>query len=142
PRPRSSGAKAPTSPTESPSSPPTEALTRRPPALKECRQPPRQPPVPATQQGHSGVTANLKGSWHILTLDRHFQGCDAQRLGNIADGVAVTRTKTTGACVFLSSSRRSMTTRMLPRSCTRPSSCCAHDCRTASVGSELTLSST
>jgi len=37
----------------------------------------------------SGVTANLKGSWHILTLDRHFQGCDAQRLGNIADGVAV-----------------------------------------------------
>jgi hypothetical protein len=37
----------------------------------------------------SGVTANLKGSWHILTLDRHFQGCDAERLGKIADGVAV-----------------------------------------------------
>jgi hypothetical protein len=37
----------------------------------------------------AGVTANLKGSWQILTLDRHFQGCDAQRLGNIADGVAV-----------------------------------------------------
>jgi hypothetical protein len=37
----------------------------------------------------SGVTANLKGSWHILMLDRHFQGCDARRLGNIADGVAV-----------------------------------------------------
>ena len=37
----------------------------------------------------SGVTANLKGSWHILMLDDHFQGCDAQRLGNIADGVAV-----------------------------------------------------
>lgn len=37
----------------------------------------------------SGVTANLKGSWRILTLDRHFQGCDTQRLGEIADGVAV-----------------------------------------------------
>ncbi len=37
----------------------------------------------------SGVTADLKGSWHILALDHHFQGCDAQRLGNIADGVAV-----------------------------------------------------
>lgn len=37
----------------------------------------------------SGVTANLKGSWRILALDRHFQGCDAKRLGNIADGVAV-----------------------------------------------------
>src|SRR6476659_6301605 len=37
----------------------------------------------------AGVTANLKGSWHILKLDRHFQGCDAKRLGKIADGVAV-----------------------------------------------------
>jgi hypothetical protein len=35
------------------------------------------------------VTANLKGSWHILALDRHFQGCAKRRLGNIADGVAV-----------------------------------------------------
>lgn len=37
----------------------------------------------------SGVTANLKGSWRILTLDRHYQGCDTRRLGEIADGVAV-----------------------------------------------------
>lgn len=37
----------------------------------------------------SGVTANLRGSWHVLALDRHFQGCDTQRRGKMVDGVAV-----------------------------------------------------